>query len=53
MSETLQVGDFPNSPVIKTLPSNAGGMGLIPGQGCGQKNKNKNIDNQQGLTVNK
>ena len=25
--------DFPGDPVIKTLPSNAGGVGLIPGQG--------------------
>ena len=24
-------GDFPSGPVIKTLPSNAGGVGLIPG----------------------
>ena len=41
--------DFPGSPVVKTLPSNAGGMGLIPGWGakiphavwCGQKLKKK------------
>ena len=26
--------DFPASPVIKTLPSNAGGMGSIPGLGA-------------------
>ena len=25
--------DFPSSPEINTLPSNAGGMGLITGQG--------------------
>ena len=25
--------DFPGSPVVKTLPSNAGGVGLIPGWG--------------------
>ena len=25
--------DFPSGPVFKTLPSNAGGMGSIPGQG--------------------
>ena len=24
--------DFPGNPVVKTLPFNAGGMGLIPGQ---------------------
>ena len=27
-------GDFPGGPVVKTLPSNAGGAGLIPGQGA-------------------
>ena len=26
--------DFPGSPVVKTLPSNAGGEGSIPGQGA-------------------
>ena len=25
--------DFPARPVVKNLPANAGGMGLIPGQG--------------------
>ena len=25
--------DFPGRPVVKNLPANAGGMGLIPGQG--------------------
>ena len=25
--------DFPGRPVVKTLPSNAGGMGSIPGWG--------------------
>ena len=25
--------DFPSGPVVKNLPSNAGDMGLIPGQG--------------------
>ena len=25
--------DLPGSPVVKTLPSNAGGAGSIPGQG--------------------
>ena len=41
--------DFPGSPVVKTLPSTAGGVGSIPGQGtkvlpaagCGQKLKKK------------
>ena len=27
-------GDFPGSPVVKTLPSSAGGMRSIPGQGA-------------------
>ena len=39
------VRDFPGDPVVKTLPSNAGGEGSIPGQGmkipraiwCGKK----------------
>ena len=26
--------DFPDGPVVKTLPSNARGVGLIPGQGA-------------------
>ena len=26
--------DFPDGSVVKTLPSNARGMGLIPGQGA-------------------
>ena len=26
--------DFPGGPVVKTSPSNAGGAGLIPGQGA-------------------
>ena len=29
-----QSGDFPGNPVVKTLPSSAGGTGLIPGQGA-------------------
>lgn len=27
-------GDFPNSPVVETLTSNAGRAGSIPGQGA-------------------
>ena len=26
--------DFPGGPVVKTLPSNAGSTGLLPGQGA-------------------
>ena len=29
-----QKGDFPGSQVVKTLPSKAGGTGLIPGWGA-------------------
>ena len=38
--------DFPSSPVVKTLPSNAGGVDSVPGQGVniphasGPKNEN-------------
>ena len=32
-SLTNHLRDFLGSPVVKTSPSNAGGMGLIPGQG--------------------
>ena len=28
-------GNFPGSPIVKTLPSNAAGVGLIPGLGTG------------------
>ena len=39
--------DFPGSPVVETLPSSAGGMGSIPGQGAkiphGLWPKNQNI----------
>ena len=45
--------DFPSGPVVKTLPSNAGGMDLVPGQGikvphptgCNQKLKSKQNTN--------
>ena len=30
----LSTGDFPGGPVVKTLPSNAGGEGSIPGWGA-------------------
>ena len=43
--------DFPGGPVVKTLPSNAGGVGLIPGQGDkiphGLQPKNQNIKQKQ------
>ena len=28
----ISLQDFPSNPVVKTLPSNAGGLGSIPGQ---------------------
>ena len=33
-SKTEWVGDFPGGPMVKTSPSYAGGVGLIPGQGA-------------------
>ena len=45
------VEDFPGGPVVKTLPSNAQGAGLIPGQGhkipCASQSKNQNIKQKQ------
>ena len=44
-------GDFPGGPVIKTLPSNAGGVGSIPGGGAkiphASRSKNQNIKQKQ------
>ena len=31
----LSLRDFPGGPVVKNLPSNAGDVGSIPGQGTG------------------
>ena len=47
--ELIQLRDFPGSPVVQNPPSNAGDVGLIPGQGTkipqaawgGQKTPNK------------
>ena len=42
----MQFRDFPSGPVVKTSPSNAGGVGSIPGWGAkiphtpGPKNQN-------------
>ena len=30
----IMAGDFPGGPMVKTLPSNAGIVGSIPGQGA-------------------
>ena len=44
-------GDFPGGPVVKTLPSNAGGAGLIPGWGAkipdASQPKNQTIKQKQ------
>ena len=41
------MGDFPGSPVVKTWPSNAGVVDLIPGQGAkilhAWRPKNQNV----------
>ena len=46
-SKIRKEGDFPGSPVVKTSPSNAGGVGSIPGWGAkiphGLWPKNQNI----------
>ena len=43
--------DFPGSPVVKTLPYNAEGVGSIPGQGVkiphASEPKNQNIKQKQ------
>ena len=43
--------DFPGGPVVKTSLSNAGGVGLIPGQGTkiphASQPKNQNIKQKQ------
>ena len=44
-------GDFPGSPVVTTLPSNAAGTGSIPGRGAkiphASQPKNQNIEQDQ------
>ena len=43
--------DFPGSPVVRTSPSNAGGVGSIPGRGAGiphtSRPKNQDIKQKQ------
>ena len=45
------MGDFPGSPVVKTWPSNAGVVDLIPGQGAkilhAWRPKNQNVKCKQ------
>ena len=49
--KNLYSRDFPGGPVVKTLPSNAGGAGSIPGQGAKIPHtlwpKNQNIKQKQ------
>ena len=49
------LGDFPGSPMIKTLPSRAGGAGLIPGQAAksplASQLKNQNINNRSNIVT--
>ena len=46
LHKKTELWDIPSSPVVKTLPSNAGGAGSIPGRGAktphssGPKNQN-------------
>ena len=43
--------DFPGGPVVKTLPSNTGEVGLIPGQGTEISYASKNLVTQSCLTL--
>ena len=47
----VRVGDFHDGPVVKTSPSNAGGVGSIPGWGAEIPHaswpKNQNIKQKQ------
>ena len=49
-------GDILDSPVVKTSPSNAGGVGSIPGQETNiphaSQPKNKNIKNRINIVIN-
>ena len=49
-------GDFLGGLVVKTLPSNAGGVGLIPGKGAKIPHaswlKNQNIKSRSNIVIN-
>ena len=49
--KTYHKWDFPGGPVVETSPSNAGGMGLMPGQGAKIPHaswpKNQNMEQKQ------
>ena len=47
--------DFPPGPVVKTSPSNAGGVGSIPGWGAKipmPQGKKQNINNRSNIVTN-
>ena len=47
----MELGDFPGGPVVKTLPSDAGGAGSIPGRGAriprASRPENQNMKQKQ------
>ena len=49
--QKTQLMDTPGGPVVKTVPSNAGGVGLIPGRGAkiphASQPKNQNLKKQK------
>ena len=47
----MHTGDIPGSPVVRALPSNVEGEGLIPGWGAKIKKK-KNINNRSNIVTN-
>ena len=51
LTQKAKSGDLPGSPVVKTLPSNAGDMGLIPGERAkipyASQSENQNIKQRQ------
>ena len=51
ISNDRHVRDFPGGPVVKTSPSNAGGVGSIPGRGAkiphALRPKNQHIKQKQ------
>ena len=45
-------GDIPDGPVVRALPSNVEGEGLIPGWGAKIQKKKKNINNRSNIVTN-
>ena len=48
----VRPGDFPGGPVVKTLPSNAGGGGSIPGQGAMIPHASWPMSNRNSIVMN-